>query len=87
MVIFGRPHLGKRGLEPVPVAQTVGPRFGQFHQISPLVGPRTRTRKKLVDMKWTAINVLNHLVFSDVGPPGSLSLRWRMRSWLIPCAS
>jgi hypothetical protein len=45
MEFLGRCQLGKRGRVLGLVARTVGPGFGQCHQIPPLVSPRARTAK------------------------------------------
>ena len=61
---LGRGHLGERSLELGPVARALRPSLGQFHQIPPLVAPRSGTGKKLIDPNWMATwPALGHLTF------------------------
>ena len=49
--LFGRGHLGERRVELGAAAGIVGPRFGQFHQIRPLIATCAGAGEELVDAR------------------------------------
>ena len=61
MEFFRRRHLIERSLDLVPAAATVGPRFGQFDKVSPLIATCARTGKESIDLRWMTAGLLAHL--------------------------
>ena len=61
MKLLGRRHLGERRFERCPIARAVGPGVGQLHQVAPLIGSRSRTRKEPVDAHGVTACIPRHL--------------------------
>ena len=59
--LFGRGHLGQRGLNLGPVAGTLGPRFGQLHEIPPLIAPCAGPGKELIDLNPMTVGSAGHM--------------------------